>query len=343
LTEYTLRNGSGDTIKLNIIVTRSPFNPNGQALQIDPRASDTAAFCNILNSRNGPNRDDLGLSEIRRVFRQAILDQQGSLPKDVTRFTDEDVGRHAGDVMDHFEKACADLAPKVPQAGSTIRMFADGGGPGGRIQSEVSVLNANGALIGHTSGGPDSTSRENYDSNINPAGSGRNVRSDINGNGSPFPAAGSGDSGSPVLRALEKYRRSAAPDGLAPTSAQGVLPATPASQPYTAGTGGVLGKFLLDSLITPAEAASPPAQGAPLLTPYFPGQASTIGDRSGNAAGAPKPDIYPQPRRISSAYPGMTPPDPDQPMPPSQPARPLGIFTGKPMPSWTTPPPLGGC
>ena len=34
-------------------------------------------------------------------------------------------------------------------------------------------------------------------------------------------------------------------------------------------------------------------------------------------------------------------PDPDQPVP-LQPGRPLGIFTGKPMPSWTTPPPFGG-
>jgi hypothetical protein len=151
------------------------------------------------------------------------------------------------------------------------------------------------------------------------------------------PVGRFGDNGSPVLRVPEKYRRSAAPDGPAPTSAQGALPATSASQPYTAGTGGVLGKFFLDSLITPAEAASPPAQGAPLLTPYFPGQGSAFGDRSGNAAGVPSSDT--PLRRISSAFPGITPPDP---VPPSQPGRALGIFTGKPMPSWTTPPPLDG-
>jgi hypothetical protein len=34
--------------------------------------------------------------------------------------------------------------------------------------------------------------------------------------------------------------------------------------------------------------------------------------------------------------------DSNLPVPPPQPGRPLGIFTGKPMPSWTTPPPLGG-
>jgi hypothetical protein len=39
---------------------------------------------------------------------------------------------------------------------------------------------------------------------------------------------------------------------------------------------------------------------------------------------------------------GNTPRNPNQPLPPAEPGRPLGIFTGKPMPLWTTPPPLGG-
>jgi hypothetical protein len=37
----------------------------------------------------------------------------------------------------------------------------------------------------------------------------------------------------------------------------------------------------------------------------------------------------------------MPPPDGDQAVPPPQPGRPLGIFTGKPMPLWTAPSPLG--
>jgi hypothetical protein len=89
------------------------------------------------------------------------------------------------------------------------------------------------------------------------------------GNWSSVPASASGDGGSPVLRALENYRRSAAPDGSAPTSAQGALPATPASQPYTAGAGGALGKFFLGTLNAPAEAASPLAQGAPPADAVF--------------------------------------------------------------------------
>jgi hypothetical protein len=103
----------------------------------------------------------------------------------------------------------------------------------------------------------------------------------------------------------------------------------------------VLGKFIWDNPIAPAEAVSPLAQETPLPRPYFPGQESAVGDRSKNTPGVPSPDTYPQLRRVSSAFPGTTPPDPDQPAPP-QSGRPLGIFTGQPMPTWTTPPPLGG-
>jgi hypothetical protein len=99
------------------------------------------------------------------------------------------------------------------------------------------------------------------------------------------------------------------------------------------------GQFVANSVIPPAEAASPPAQGTPLLRPNFPGQGSAFDDRSADAPGVPNPGT--PLRRISSAFPGIVPPDPD-PVPPSQPGRPLGIFTGKPMPSWTVPPPLGG-
>src|SRR5258708_24644279 len=95
--------------------------------------------------------------------------------------------------------------------------------------------------------------------------------------------------------------RSAAPDGSAPGSIQGALPATPVSQAGVVGTGGVLGKFNWDSLITPAEAASPLAQGAPLQRPYFPGQAPASGDRSGNAPDTPSPDIFYHLPSVSSA------------------------------------------
>ena len=39
---------------------------------------------------------------------------------------------------------------------------------------------------------------------------------------------------------------------------------------------------------------------------------------------------------------GTTPLNPNFPVPPPESGRPLGFFTGRPMPLWTTPPPLGG-
>lgn len=39
---------------------------------------------------------------------------------------------------------------------------------------------------------------------------------------------------------------------------------------------------------------------------------------------------------------GSTPLNPNLPVPPPEAGRPLGIFSGKPMPLWITPPPLGG-
>lgn len=44
----------------------------------------------------------------------------------------------------------------------------------------------------------------------------------------------------------------------------------------------------------------------------------------------------------SSPAGGISPRNPNLPAPPPQPGRPLGIFSGKPMPLWTTPPRLGG-
>jgi len=96
-------------------------------------------------------------------------------------------------------------------------------------------------------------------------------------------------------------------------------------------------------LITPAEAASP---SVPLLSgptaPNLPSGESAFGDRSQNVAGEPRPDTYPRLRRVGSAFPGATPPNPDQPVPPPKRAPLLGIFSGKPMSLSPFPLPLGG-
>ena len=65
-------------------------------------------------------------------------------------------------------------------------------------------------------------------------------------------------------------------------------------------------------------------------------------DEAKSPLGGTRPDIYSRLRtRTVSALPGASLPNRTQP-PPLQTGRALGISTGKPMPSWITPPPLGG-
>jgi hypothetical protein len=117
-------------------------------------------------------------------------------------------------------------------------------------------------------------------------------------------AGGFGDTDSPVLRALQNYKRSAAPDG--PVSAS--------------------------------------AQDAPLATPNLPIVESVFGDRTENAPGAPRPEISSRPAsyRVSSAFPDLTPREPDVAVPPPERAPLLGIFSGKPMSPSRLPPSVWG-
>ena len=159
------------------------------------------------------------------------------------------------------------------------------------------------------------------------------------------PAAGSGNPRSPVLHALQNYKRSAAPDGPASTSAHGAPPATPAFQSDITVKRDVpvLGKFIGDRLVTPAGAASPsgPTLSGP-ASPNLTSRKSRFGRSVGKYARWPRPDNYPRlrSRRVSSAFPGITPLDLDRPTPPER-APPLGIFSGKPMSMWPFAP-LGG-
>ena len=68
---------------------------------------------------------------------------------------------------------------------------------------------------------------------------------------------------------------------------------------------------------------------APPASPVDPSDnRNAFGERFGNWTGSPEG--------------GTTPRNPNLPTPSPEPGRPLGIFTGKPMPLWTVPPPLGG-
>ena len=123
---------------------------------------------------------------------------------------------------------------------------------------------------------------------------------------------------SPALRELQRYNGFAALHGPASTSVRAVPPAAVLEPGMTAKRAvPVLARFIGDSLITPAQAASRLLPG-----PTGPNAAideSTFGDRSNYAQGAPSTDTYPRLRRISSAIPGLTTPNPGQPAPPPAP------------------------
>ena len=183
-----------------------------------------------------------------------------------------------------------------------------------------------------------------------------------------------GDTGSPVLRALEKYRRSAASDSPAPPPLQQETPATPVFQRGSAATGigpatasdrpesfdnrfgnwgsvpavgfsntsspvlRALERYQRSAL--PDGASSSSGQAAGPAT-NLPGEESAFGDRSGNAPNAPRPDNYP-PRRVSSAFPVIAPLSPNRPASPPERTPPLGVVSGKPMSQFLLPPSVWG-
>jgi hypothetical protein len=93
------------------------------------------------------------------------------------------------------------------------------------------------------------------------------------GNWGTSPAAGSGNPGSPVLRALQNYKGSAAPDR--PTSAQGASPETPAFQPDAvySPTGDFFGNFPRVSAVaatqSPTAFNEPGSSSAPRMAGDF--------------------------------------------------------------------------
>jgi hypothetical protein len=76
--------------------------------------------------------------------------------------------------------------------------------------------------------------------------------------------------------------------------------------------------------------------------PNFPGEESAFGGRSEDVPVAPPPVSYPQLRRVSSAFPGITQSQPNEPAAPPERAPLIGIVSGKPMSFLPFPLPLGG-
>ena len=152
------------------------------------------------------------------------------------------------------------------------------------------------------------------------------------GNWGTAPAGRFGDTRSPVLRALEKYRRSAAPDGSAPASVQGASWGMRSSPPNRIGTGGVLGNYMDPSLNDHVQGALPtgPSLSGPIAPDLSTDETEIASDKPVRYLGS---RIAGQPRApISSAG--------AQPLPSSpQPSEPLvGIFSGQPMFPFPPPP-----
>jgi hypothetical protein len=154
------------------------------------------------------------------------------------------------------------------------------------------------------------------------------------GNWGSFPSGGFGDTSSPVLRALERNRRSAVPCGFAPASAQGASSVLPTFQPADTGTGGVLGKYFDASVMPPAQGVSPSSPSfADSTAPDFPaGETGSVDDMPVRILS----------RRVLNPSPTAVPDDRVPAAPSPQANRPLGIFSGKPMPNYPVPPPIWG-
>ena len=152
------------------------------------------------------------------------------------------------------------------------------------------------------------------------------------GNWGTAPAGRFGNTRSPVLRALEKYGGSVAPDSSAPilAPAQGASWGRPSSPPNSIGTGGVLGNYMDPSLIAPAQGALP--AGLVSSGPIAPDLSSdeTAGSKplryvSGRIMGQPQASI-------SNTGAQAVPPSPERSRPP------VGIFSGQPMFPFPLPP-----
>ena len=187
------------------------------------------------------------------------------------------------------------------------------------------------------------------------------------GDRSAAPGGAASNARSPVLRELEKYRRSAAQDGPPPTSVR--MP-TPAFQPDAvySPAGDFFGNFprgagdattrLPTTFKTsgPADGGqstdnfgaignrpmgvlggfmgnSPMDPAAPMRglgAADFSSEETNHIDPSENAPGGLRPARY-QLRRVSSPFPNVRPRDPGQPVTPPQSAPLLGIFSGEPI------------
>jgi hypothetical protein len=202
-------------------VDKAPYNAlmyapirDGVAYQPALHLAQTRQAGRLLSGTGSFNPAGLSPYEINRLYTET-----GSPSADPSGFLDNGVSRGATgpNTTTGISPTDIDRLYNFTQLGrsATIRSTANGITPLNQIAPMPWYSSP--AVTGNY------TPTENFSWN--------NVPTSISGSGNrgPSPAGGPGDAPSPVLRALEKYRRSAAPEDLAPTSAQEALPATPAS------------------------------------------------------------------------------------------------------------------
>ena len=87
------------------------------------------------------------------------------------------------------------------------------------------------------------------------------------------------------------------------------------------------GRIVNPSPASASQASVPAVPFVPSNEVLAPDDRASFSDRFSNWTSSPE---------------GIAPRNPNLPVPPPAPSRPLGFFSGKPMPVWTVPPPLGG-
>jgi len=197
------------------------------------------------------------------------------------------------------------------------------------------------------------------------------------GYGNSSPAEEADRFRSPVLRELQKYRQLAASGvATAPSSAASYLGLPHASGSVSSGTGGVTGgvlKWIENGLIGSAEASQPKLLPQGGTAPDFAGENDGSISNSNEAASPLTPDnrrylsrrIASQASAFDTGAPAVpfirsneslspdrpnafedrfetwpSTPSVTQPALPQQASRPLGLFSGQPMPDWAVPAPI---
>jgi hypothetical protein len=154
-------NGSGEKINVSI-----DWAFGGYQLLVDPTTSDTTKLCAVVQSKGSSREDTVGIQNAEKMFKDALFEQRGGLEADDPLYlSSDDAAEAASSVITQLADQCNGPGFKLGEAGSSIRILAEGIGIDGATRLELSVANANGALTEQIDSGPDGTSIKQYDPN----------------------------------------------------------------------------------------------------------------------------------------------------------------------------------